>query len=282
LAGCFAAADRKRFGGDFISDRTENMSVNPQLTELAAVIDSHPDWWRFPADGAVRGFFGTDPLFIVGDQPSTSSWGPSHPHRRAFYDLLTRLDAGNAHLTDLYKKRGPAGSLRNGLPDDFDDHLAFFRQELAILRPKQVVALGGDAHLLIATHVPEVAPILREMWHFGYAVRYGRMSAWEEITRRALSGTIGGPPVATKRHSEIKPATASVVGAGSRQSNSQRKIMQRLFVSHDRDIARTIAAYADAERSGEARRERNNSRLSAEQYARGLLKDGLRKGWLNQ
>ena len=79
-----------------------------QLSKLATIIASHPDWWCFPEDDPVRGFLGTDQLFIVGDQPSTSLWPPSNPNRRAFYELLTRVGASNAHLTDLYKKRRSA------------------------------------------------------------------------------------------------------------------------------------------------------------------------------
>ena len=112
------------------------------LAELAAIIDGHPDWWRFPAHGPVRGFLGTGQLFIVGDQPSTSDWNPSNQHRRKFYGLLTSLEAGNAHLTDLCKKRGFAGALKNGLPQDFATHMAFFRRELAILRPTRVVIIS--------------------------------------------------------------------------------------------------------------------------------------------
>ena len=256
------------------------MSQYHRLAELAAVIRSHSDWWLFPAEGAVRGFLGTDPLFIVGDQPSTSPWESSHPHRREFYGLLARLGAGNAHLTDLYKKRGLAGSLRKGLPDDFSEHLAFFREELAILQPTRIVALGEDAHRLITAHVSDVVPVLHRMWHFGYAVRRGRVSEWEANTRRALSGAVDVSPAAADQRPSVRPARALVPGVGARDSSSQRSIMQRLFSEHARDIERTIAAYADAERSGDTRRARNDSKLSAEQYARALLNDGLRKGWL--
>src|SRR5258706_5646151 len=97
------------------------------LMEWQADIASRPGWWCYPCEEVVRGFMGTGKLFIVGDQPSTSSWSVDHPHRRAFYDLLAEVGAGNAHLTDLYKRRGSAGDLKRGLPSDFDDHLKIFR-----------------------------------------------------------------------------------------------------------------------------------------------------------
>ncbi|MGA3056820.1 MAG: hypothetical protein ABSE70_02105 [Candidatus Limnocylindrales bacterium] len=253
----------------------------PTLAELAAIIDGHPDWWRFPADGPVRGFLGTGPLFIVGDQPSTSPWESSHRHRREFYGLLTSLGVGNAHLTDLCKKRGSAGALRSGLPHDFAAHVAFFRQELAILRPTRVVALGDYADRLLRAHVPEIVPILTKMWHFGYAVRYQRIDEWPANARAALFGPIPTPPShSVPRGSTLRPSRSSSADGTASRPATQREIMQRLFVEHGRDIERTIAAYAAAERSGEATRSRNASDQNPEQYARALLNDGLRKRWL--
>jgi len=162
-----------------------------RLAELAAIIDSHHDWWRFPSEGPVRGFLGASQLFIVGDQPSTSPWESWHPNRRAFYDLLARLGVADAHLTDLYKKRGKAGTLRAGAPLDFAAHLKIFREELDILRPIRVVALGRLAHSLLAEYVPEIRSKLSWMWHFAHAVKYGKTSAWEGNARGAIGDSCG-------------------------------------------------------------------------------------------
>jgi hypothetical protein len=156
------------------------------LESLATMIDSHRDWWRFPQEGPVKGFMGDAPLFIVGDQPSTSEWAQSHPNRRAFYDRLPRVGAADAHLTDLYKRRGKSNELRQNLPTDFAQHLAVFRCELNLIKPTLVVALGGLTRELLSRHVPEVRPILRTMWHFAYPVRYGRLDEYEANMRSAL------------------------------------------------------------------------------------------------
>jgi hypothetical protein len=66
----------------------EGVGTLDRLHEMAALIDSRSDWWRFPEEEIVKGFNGRGRLFIVGDQPSTSSWEFSHPNRRALYDLL--------------------------------------------------------------------------------------------------------------------------------------------------------------------------------------------------
>src|SRR5882672_9334278 len=114
-----------------------------RLREIAKEVDSQPNWWRFPTEAQIQGFLGTAPLFIVGDQPSTSDWAYSNPNRRALYDSLMGLGVPNAHITDLYKKRGKAGGLRQRLPEDFNEHIKIFRRELQILQPTRIVALGN-------------------------------------------------------------------------------------------------------------------------------------------
>jgi hypothetical protein len=263
-------------------------SKKARLLALAALIDSHTNWWRFPADGPIRGFLGTDPLFIVGDQPSTSSWGPLHPNRQAFYGLLARLGAENAHLTDLYKVRGRPGSLKAGLPADFDAHLGIFRQELEIIRPSRVVALGDDAYRLLETQVPELRGILRQIWHFAYAASYGRrrIGEWETSASVAFFGDATASPVS--RSVSMAPATETQTSHKMRSAaratrlGTQRDVMRALFQRHAGDSELVISAYAAAERKGEAPRASNNSGLKPEEYARALLNDGLRKGWVRR
>jgi hypothetical protein len=162
-------------------------SRSSRLKELAATIDAHSDWWRFPEDPPVRGFLGLG-RFIVGDQPSTSPWDPWHPHRRAFYGLLAKIGAANAHLTDVYKRRGVSGSLKYQIPPDFEEHLRLFRSEVEIIRPKRIVALGELAYHLLVRHASDLRPILRLMWHFSYGVRPGKAIEWEANARSAIWG----------------------------------------------------------------------------------------------
>jgi len=255
------------------------------LAELATIIDYHSDWWRFPEEGPIRGFLGNGPLFIVGDQPSTSAWDLSHPNRRAFYDLLLRLDLSNAHLTDLYKKRGRSGALKMGLPADFDFHLRLFRDELDTLRPTRVIALGGDAYNLLRAHVPEIKPILGRMWHFAYAVRYGRIEEWEENTRVVLFGptdTLCEDKKTAIMRNGIPKINDSEQTSGVTKHHSQRAVMRRLYMQYAGNVADIVAAYADAERNGGVIRNSNLSNLGPEDYAKALLNDGLRKGWLKR
>jgi hypothetical protein len=164
-----------------------------QLLRLAEEIDAQPNWWRFPSEpeNRVDGFLGTGRIFIVGDQPSTSDWGFDHPHRRAYYDLLSSLNAGGCHLTDLYKCRGRSSQLKDGkLPTDFDDHLDFFFEEVKLLKPFLVLAMGKIAHDLLSRHLPRLPkeyakPHLKKVWHFG-TVRHGKQEQFESILQAAI------------------------------------------------------------------------------------------------
>jgi hypothetical protein len=157
------------------------------LVKLAECIGSHKDWWLFPTEPLVQGFLGTGTIFIVGDQPSTDPWEITHPHRRAFYELLAAEDAGDCHLTDLYKRRGRAGELRKRtrMPKEFDEHLKIFRKEVRLLRPSVILALGWDAYCLLLMHTPELSSIIKRVWHFG-TVRHGKRVEFQTRLRSAI------------------------------------------------------------------------------------------------
>ncbi|HEX8891654.1 MAG TPA: hypothetical protein VF779_21070 [Pyrinomonadaceae bacterium] len=163
-------------------------SKREQLIKLAEVIESHSGWWRFPDEEAVQGFLGTDPIFIVGIRPSTSEWGPSHPHRRFFYDFLAKIGAANAHLTDIYKRRGHSNDVEVESEKDFNDHLLLFRKEIEILRPTRIISMGVESRNRLRWHMPELESIVKEEWHYMYAIRSGRRSEYELKMRAAIEG----------------------------------------------------------------------------------------------
>jgi hypothetical protein len=172
-----------------------------------------------------------------------------------------------------------------GLPEDFNLHLKLFCDELEIVRPAWVLALGDFAHNLLRAHVPEIKPILGKMWHFAYAVRYGRIAEWEENTRLALFGATTSLHKGKKTvvvRDDISKINDSGQLSDTMKHYSQRAVMQCLFVRHGGDIATVIAAYADAERNGGVTRNSNRCKLGSEEYAKVLLNDGFRKGWLKR
>ena len=154
------------------------------LVELKESIQKRKDWWIFPEELPIRGFMGTGPIFIVGDQPSPSPWHPGHPNRVAFYSTLKRIGISNAHLTDIYKKRGKPSMLREVIPDDFEDHVNLLRREIEIVNPKRIVALGELAQKLLIQRV--LKRNVNRMWHFHYVVLAGKESEYEQNIREAI------------------------------------------------------------------------------------------------
>jgi hypothetical protein len=61
---------------------------------------------------------------------------------------------------------------------------------------------------------------------------------------------------------------------------TQRDMMRRIYARYAPDEARIVREYAAAEQRGEVQRLRNESGLSPEEYAKALLADGQKKGWL--
>ena len=156
------------------------------LRDLAMKIGLRRNCWLYPSEPEVEGFLGAGPIFVVGDQPSTAAWDYEHPHRRAFYDLLAAEGAGSSHLTDIYKRRGPSGELRNGLPQDFEEHLEIFRAEVSLLNPTTILALGWDAYELLLKHTPELTKRIIRVWHFG-TVRHGKLKEFQSRLRKGIA-----------------------------------------------------------------------------------------------
>ncbi len=78
------------------------------------------------------------------------------------------------------------------------------------------------------------------------------------------------------------PTTGRLAGGTPRSGGTQRDVMRAIWARCAPDAERTVREYAAAEARGESRRRNNASDHSPEQYARALLADGLRKGWLSR
>ena len=164
-------------------------------------------------------------------------------------------------------------------------HLTFFREELEILQPKRIVALGKLAHDLLARHLPEVRPFLGQMLHFSYAVRSGRLIEWEKHARIVISSAVVPsspdlttiPAYAPRRLTTVSFGNSATTG----RLRTQREVLRDLFILHRGNRELTISDYAAAERNGESPRESNTYSLTPVQYAKVLLRDGLRRGWLS-
>ena len=62
----------------------------------------------------------------------------------------------------------------------------------------------------------------------------------------------------------------------------QRGKMRELFARYKGDVEATVSAYAKAEEKGEVERKSNSHKWGSLTYAKALMRDGMRKGWLKK
>jgi hypothetical protein len=63
--------------------------------------------------------------------------------------------------------------------------------------------------------------------------------------------------------------------------SSQRDYMRELVRRFGANEERVVREYAAAEGRGEVERKSNSHRITAEQYARALWNDAVKKGWIS-
>ena len=148
-----------------------------QLLEHKAAIERElegRDPWFFPSQDGVDGYMGTGPVMFVGQRPSTGGGelggrGPSAVAFQAFYASLKRHGFENAHLTDLVKERKKVGALSR---EELDRNWPFFENELSVVKPVVVVALGGDVLEPLVRRIDRIVPFWR-VTHYAYRYRKG-------------------------------------------------------------------------------------------------------------
>jgi hypothetical protein len=94
-------------------------------------------------------------------------------------------------------------------------------------------------------------------------------------TVQQLAAAIGAP--VSQVSSDASMARGKTTTA---KPSGQRAVMREIYGQYRNSESRIIAAYAEAERLGRVQRLGQKSGHSAEEYAKALLADGLRKGWL--
>ncbi|HYX40174.1 MAG TPA: hypothetical protein VE821_00685 [Pyrinomonadaceae bacterium] len=66
------------------------------------------------------------------------------------------------------------------------------------------------------------------------------------------------------------------------KESKQREKMKELARRFGANKERVIREYAEAEKRGEVKRESNTHNWTAEQYARALWRDAMRRDWLDK
>lgn len=150
------------------------------------------------------------------------------------------------------------------------DMQALLRACLAAWDP----ALRRELPSVAKSYIHELIDI-RNRW--AHEESFSRVEAARaKDTARQLAELIGAPTFSPDVRASSATDTRRAVGA----RESQRDVMIRIFVASGRDPERAVREYAAAERRGDVRRKSNKNGVSAEDYARALLADGQKKGWL--
>ena len=68
---------------------------------------------------------------------------------------------------------------------------------------------------------------------------------------------------------------------GRKSGMSQRDLMRSLYGRYRKDTHKACREYALAEDRGEVIRKSNKRKMTSLEYARRLLHDGIRKGWIS-
>ena len=96
-----------------------------------------------------------------------------------------------------------------------------------------------------------------------------------------LLGARGGvqQPIPPREITDVTDVSTELARAPGTVA-SQRDTMRQIVGEVGADENAIIERYAAAERAGEVERQSNDYDLNPEEYARRLLADGIRKGWL--
>lgn len=121
----------------------------------------------FQPKKTINGFAGLAPFFVIGEQPSLSTWPRHNKGRRSLYDLLLACGAGPAHLTDIVKTRAKGHAWRDWPPECLQPHFDLLRRELDELKPEKLILLGNDTKQLFSAHFAKEAASARLVPHFG-------------------------------------------------------------------------------------------------------------------
>jgi uracil-DNA glycosylase len=145
--------------------------------------------WFFEGDDEVAGYLGTEPVMFVGKNPSLGGRrldragravrGGNAPQVLArFYARLKEYGFARAHVTDIVKEAMP---VRVPLSDEqVERNWPFFREELSIVEPAVVVALGGWVFKTLERRLGRQRPLLG-FTHYAY--RFKSRSELEQIFR---------------------------------------------------------------------------------------------------
>ena len=98
--------------------------------------------WFYPEYSGVKGFLGTQDIFLVGLNPSSGTF-PSAKDKE-LYTLLKEKELENLHITDFIKVRAKNKEVPDILKNKeiIEEQIIFFRREVEILNPNIIIWKG--------------------------------------------------------------------------------------------------------------------------------------------
>lgn len=90
----------------------------------------------------MKGFYGDKEYIFVASQPHEGEF-PALPHDYKLYSNMKTYGFEEAHLTDVVKCRGEKGKELS--PNEVDNCIGWFDEEVRIIKPKAIIALGNKA-----------------------------------------------------------------------------------------------------------------------------------------
>jgi len=134
--------------------------------------------WTFPRYNNVSGFLGDSDIMFVAERPSTGRFSKAD---KLFYRLLRKHGFEKAHLTDITKCRK---KVREEVSlEEISNCLVYFKEELAIIRPKVIVALGNKTYTMLKALLPALGTLdvqLEKIMHYSYVSRFKKEDEYDD------------------------------------------------------------------------------------------------------
>ena len=151
-------------------------SLQEQLNELKLDMEADPsigdDLFFFPTHEGVNGYWGTDPVWFVGQKPSKG--GPGFPDRAVtlLYETLVEYGFENAHITDITKERGYVPSdWKKIRVEEVERMRPYFRREIELLNPSVLVSMGQYVYNALKYMEATDGARLEYIPHYSWAIR---------------------------------------------------------------------------------------------------------------
>jgi len=156
------------------------MNKTQVLTELRRTIIEEMcvkqwrDVWFFPERPGVKGWSGAAPIMFVGLNPSMGTFPPKADDF-LLYRSLSHAGLYDAHITDLLKIRLNGKLVKESFAnsDLVRLHKAWMNEEVRLLDPYLIVALGDKTFRILRKWLPEhFHSRIEKIHHYSWAHRY--------------------------------------------------------------------------------------------------------------